>query len=61
MIKNESLRWFLTSLYVSIVIYVLTSFGVGSFNPADWGDANIFLFIIGGVLIIGAVGLLFEY
>jgi hypothetical protein len=57
---SESGKWFLASLYTAAIIYLLTSFGVGSFNPADWGAANVFLFIIGSVLIIGAVSILFD-
>jgi hypothetical protein len=57
---GESCRWFLTSLYVSLIIYILTSFAVGSFNPLYWGAAQFFLFFIAAVLILGAVGFLFE-
>ena len=57
---NESCRWFLSSLYIALIIYILTSFGVGSFNPADWGAAQFFLFAIGSVLIIGSITFLFD-
>ena len=58
---GESAKWVLTSFYVSTIIYILTSFGVGSFNPSDWGAGQIFLFFIGAVLIIGAAGFFFKH